>query len=381
MTRWNQKVVVLAGLAGAFGCSREEPSGPPFRARIVVPSGVDGKYKLEDVTFDTLTSLNPLEGTVAAMVGGAVVDVSRVAEVVTGDSSQIFFDSGSGLKVDYTLDGDVVVPANFDSMVALGAYYYYERVFGYWRDNLGLSLDRFERANLYFAPQIEARSEGGSVSITIKVNAAFLTGARDFLLFRTSRLEQLPLSLNHYVLGHEFGHGIFDLEFANKDPMFYEDAADDASFELSAENEGIADFFGYMVTGSASQIQDSLPIIKDARALPVAWTYSTLGKVDPCDAATVEGNFYCKGSVLASALYEASKASGMSAVTVGQHVVLALQNYREDWKAHRGESKFDTQYLLNRIIAEGNATERSVYCTVFRKWFDKSPVQEALECN
>ena len=94
----------------------------------------------------------------------------------------------------------------------LGTYYTYENVIAYWRQNLGLDLSDFGKLRLFHAPRIKAESQG--ISITQKLNAAFFPGPRDFLLFRTSSYESIPLNINFGVMAHEFGHAIFDYKFA-----------------------------------------------------------------------------------------------------------------------------------------------------------------------
>ncbi len=47
-------------------------------------------------------------------------------------------------------------------------------------------------------------------SVSIKLNAAYLPGQSQFLLFQRSAIEQIPLAANLQVISHEFGHAVFD---------------------------------------------------------------------------------------------------------------------------------------------------------------------------
>jgi hypothetical protein len=237
-------------------------------------------------------------------------------------------------------------------------------------------------------PRIEGKSHNATLSAVVKVNAAFLPGPRDFWFFKTSRLEDVPLNMNYGVLAHEFGHAAFDLAFAKKDVTFYEPNPNDADTSATAEekatilsalNEGLADFFSWVVTGKLSEFGESLAILGKERVMPVAWTLSELD--DNGDGTICTGGFYCEGSLYSSALYEISKVDGLSAIGVGKGVFAALGDLRDDWEASQKGESFDQSNIINRINARIDGGTNAKVCAIFKKWFDKDTVKEKITCT
>ena len=122
------------------------------------------------------------------------------------------------------------------------------------------------------------------VNTKMKTNAAFSPDNGNFMAFATGGLEEIPLKMNLFIAAHEYGHKMFDLAFAEKDPTYY-----NGSYELSAINEGFADFSGLMVTGIRDPLQASLGSLVENREIPVSFDLAT---VSEC-----ENGFYCEGSL------------------------------------------------------------------------------------
>ena len=354
------------GAALIAGCS-EDSADVPVKAKIVVST--DSGYKLQEVTFNTLSDPDAMNGDVAKLVGNAILDLNQEKEVLIGSTPEdVYLNSGEDVRLEYVVKGGVLSPVNFDSMAMLTIYYHYEKTMEFWRDQLGLSWSDFGKRRLFFDPDIGARSSIGSVSNTVKLNAAFLPGVRDFWFFKTSPIEKIPFKMNLGILAHEFSHGIFDYKCAKGDARFYETDVQAAETQLSGINEGVADYFSWMVTGREKEFVESLEEFAKERVLPVTWTSFDLIR----NPGQCRGEFYCKGSVLASALYEVARDKNVGNVVVGQHVYDALETFSDDWTNHKSDSDFDYYYLLLRIIEQAGDTHKNSYCDSFLKWFDDS---------
>jgi len=356
------------------GCGQDSPP-KPFKARIL--SSEAGVYSLKTVVMPTLTSADAVQGELAELRGNAVIDSTvEIQEIINPTSrDSIFTLPGRAVQLDYSVTDGVIYPSNFDSMAMLAVYSNYERVFTFWKANFGLDVSDFGRLRLFFAPRISAGGDGLTAEVTLKLNAAFLPGNRDFLLFKTSRLEKVPVMMNLAIVAHEFGHAVFDDRFAKKDAEFYLTSNEHAEEQLSGINEGVADFFAAMVVGNnLTEFKASIEELGEQRILPVGWTMSTL------ETSKCQGSFYCKGSVLASSLYEIATTGGQDTLQVGKVLYEALDGFRAHWVAQKNSQDFDYHFLLSEIVKAAPAEERTVYCNSFRKWFDVAHVREKIGC-
>ncbi len=356
-------------------CGKRDNAKAPFEARIIASE--NGVYQLRTVQFRYLTNIDNLDGSVTEIIGHAALNADAgIDEFIDPNAhDSLYIDRGRRVFIDYTLDGNVVVPRNFDSMAMLAMYYNYERTIGYWLDAQAFTLEDFGKLRMYYAPRIKSQSKEGSIEGSIKVNAAFLPGPRDLFFFKTSRLEQVPINMNFGVMAHEFGHALFDYKFANKNAAFYQTNDREAEDQLRGINEGLADFFSFAVTGANEEIGESLASIRDERLLPVKWTYSTLND------SQCEGGVYCKGSILASALYEIAQLPNQSVASVARIAFESLGDFSADWEKEKESSSFNYHFIINRILARAAASDHASYCTVFNKWFDRDVLRSKLNCN
>lgn len=361
------KAFLILLIISVFTACNKTKASFPFNARILVST--DSGYQLQTVTFNTLTNLEKMDGTLAKIIGNATLDIEQEQEVLVGaNPDEIYLNIGEDVSLDYTVENGVVHPLNFDSMAMLSMYYNFEKVLEFWRDNLNLDLEDFGKRRLFYDPDIAASSAFGSVSGTIKLNAAFLPGVRDFWLFKTSAIEKIPIKMNLAIIAHEFSHGIFDYVFARTDAGFYKTTSETAETQLNGINEGVADYYAWMVTGREREFVESLEQFEKERVLPVSWNSQELidrGK-EIC-----EGSFYCKGSVLASALYEVATQDTFTPVQVGQTLYTAISSFREDWQNHRSDDDFDYHYFLIRVINTASTdADKRVYCEAFKTRFN-----------
>jgi len=353
-------LMTLSLLASA--CGPIDSPQEPIKARILASSGQEG-YRFRDVEFSTLRSIGPVQGDFALVKGSAILNLnSDINEVIaSSDPAAIYSDRGHGLSIDYTLKDGVVYPRDFTSMAALAIYYNFERTFKFWQEYNNLSIDDFGFTTIYNNPILKADTGNTSTEIETKVNAAFLTGVRDLWFLKKSKLALVPIKMNFAIMAHEFFHSLFDLLVAQKDVDFY-NGSSSASFTLSAINEGMADFFAILVTERKAELGESLAIMASSRVPPVSWFESNY-------RFACGSSYYCLGSVLNSALYEAGETIGMK--EVGRYVLDALPDLRELWLANR-EVSFTIDQFLNLIIAKASVGDQVILCQSLTKWFNSS---------
>jgi len=181
--------------------------------------------------------------------------------------------------------------------------------------SIGVSADSIVadgRYDLLFEPSIVQEGDI-SATITIKFNAFYLPGARQFGLARRSRFEEVPLAANRLVLAHEFGHALFEIGFGNdggvtcdpdapnSDPFF--PGRFDLEFSTRGLNEGFADVMSFANAGALDVLSGSGFESAD-RALRggLAFTYDNQ---TGCD-----GQFYCIGTLFARSIFEGFIADG-----------------------------------------------------------------------
>jgi len=346
----------------------------PYEARIVAftPDG----YRLQTVSIASLENPDNLGNTLVDFLGNAALDGEAEIDEIIDPSKKdsIYIDKGQPIRLDYQGRNGVIHPRNFDSMALLSLLYNYEKTMTFWQEQMDLSFDDFGKLRLFYAPRIKVRGRMGTIENTSKVNAAFLPGPRDLLFFRTARIEEIPINMNLGVLAHEFSHAIFDYRFADKDATVYMLGSERNQDELRGINEGIADYFSYIVTNRVEDFGDSLSVLGKYRTLPVAWSYSELSGSD-CPESP-----YCKGSILASALFDIAAADGQSPVDVAKIVYDALPLLRTSWLEHANDIDFDYHYLIKHIISLAPAEAKNTYCESFKRWFDVSTVSTRIGC-
>lgn len=364
-------LLVLQLFAGACG----KPSVPrPLRAKVVIST--EEGYKWKDVTFKYLQDPDKMHGAVGTIVGGVVFNITFDSDLVKEDPEPLYSQKGGDVKTDYLLEDGVMIPQNFDTLAMFSLYKAFETCVDFWHDNFGLSLEDQRPSRLIYDPKFFFQVEGTRVSAVKKRNASYLLYTGDFLINKTSQREEIPLKLNLSVLAHEIGHKIFDIQFAQRDFNFYKTKNKAAEKQLRGINEGWADFAAWLLTQRPREIEESLPDMGEERSLPVSWTSRQLleGENSVCT-----GQHYCKGAILASSLYDLAQLGVWDRMSVGRHVFNAIAKFREDWDTHKGESGFDYDYLLVRIINEFEETDREQVCTVFQKWFDDPLNLKSLE--
>ncbi len=366
--------LLLLSWQGLTACIQpNEKPEYPIVARIL--SSFSADYRLSDITISSLTNVDHMWGSVGTIKGQSALNVDAdINEIMSStDPDRVYSDRGHTVKTDYLVRDGVVIPQNFQTMEMLGLYHAYERTVSFWEENFDLSLATIGLPTLYYNPRLISSRDGEEVEVSTTMNAAYLPGVRDFWFFKTATQERVPVKMNFGVIAHEFGHFIFDYRFASLSREAYQTKLSINENFLSGLNEGLADFFSYVVTQSVEEFEASLPELAAERKLPVAWTLRT------STGAACGGSFYCQGSVLASALYEIAQLPGQDPVTVTHRVYDALPQFYKTWLAQRDTDLANYSFFLNALLTEAG-TDQTAYCVVLKKWFDTDNVRLNLAC-
>lgn len=360
------------GLSSA--CSpREADANFPYVARII--SSQEGIYKLSNVTLETLEDVRTLRGRIGELRGNASLNLNiDSSEIITSaHPDDIYENRGSQVQIDYLVKKGVIVPQNFQSMEMLGLYSNLERTIRYWEDNFGIDFEAIGYPGFLYNPKRTSKKSGITEEVAQVMNAAYIPGVRDLWFFKTSPRERVPVKMNFGVVAHEFGHFIFDYRFAGFDPSAYDIESANNERMLSGLNEGLADFFAYMVTGSPREFGNSLPSLAAERNLPVGWTASTLLE------SGCKGGYYCEGSLLASALFEISNAAGQTPLKVGALAYEALPLFAEAWQKFYKQELLDYRLYIEAFLSV-SGDDKELYCSIIKKWFDTESYRAGISC-
>ncbi|MGE0548366.1 MAG: hypothetical protein AB7O24_02255 [Kofleriaceae bacterium] len=296
---------LAAAVVAACGCASPEAPGPPFQVFVVDLVSVDpvtgaGQFELAPRELTTVSDLDRLDGPYLRMLrGGELVE----------QAGQVTLRGGRDPGLRYSVEGGVVVPLDYPSLVMVSAYYQFERLFEQLPNVTGLTIDELiaggDKLTVYFEP---AGDEIG-------VSNAFYAGQRRWVLSRRSDTERVPLAIDPRVLAHELGHVLFERGFfdgapvacdraaAHSDPLF--PGRLELEYGVIGFDEGIADFVSFAATGGTSPLFDTgfPPADRDFHS---TFTYESLALGTGCTSG-----LYCVGTLVARSLFQAMPALAM----------------------------------------------------------------------
>jgi hypothetical protein len=329
--------VILSSVA----CSenRADP-GYPYKAQVLVldksaTTLEKASFKIETVQFKYLRNLKSLDGDYLNIDRAGQYYVKEVKGSIVEPEK---FDSPEEPNLRYEVENGVVVPLDYSTFAMLSAYYQLEQVIDNLEALTGITPAQMtEKASggkfqIFFEPRIFLDSGTGSQDMRMKLNAAYVPGQKQFLLFQRSPVEKIPLATNYQVVAHEFGHAIFDQAFFKDD--YKRDNRFAKEWIFSGINEGFADFMSFAMTGSSNVLQGSIDISQASEPRDFAKTQFTfsnvrsdsLSNVKPkASHATCVDSFYCFGTILVRSLHTALQASGQSIPDFSKMVVSALK--------------------------------------------------------
>ena len=295
------------------GCrEKKKDPPPPYAAQVLVLNTAEradlpATYSLGDRSFSTLESLEKLEGRYFSVVYGGELSIS---DVEGSQVSKPSFKGGKSPLLRYNIEEGAIVPRDYTTLALLSAFYQLEQVFLNLESLLGVAADTFLSINgkmkVLFEPSIVLRSGDTSAEVVIKLNAAYVPGDKQFVLFRRSAVEEVPIGLNLQVIAHEFGHAAFEQAFFKN--QFDECSRFAREHDIKGINEGFADVLSWASTGSADVLRGSfsIPEIADARNFSnLKFSYDDLFDNFGTEEKKCDGGIYCIGTLFASGILKA----------------------------------------------------------------------------
>jgi hypothetical protein len=318
-----KKFFFLAAAFIATSCGTVRKADQPYRAQVIhfLPSSVvsAGRWNVSEQLLSTLEDPDLLRGKYFEILSGRKLTIdSTVGSIVSGKISGITPRN----PIRYSMDKGVMVPRDTTTLLMFSSFHAFEQVFEKLEAAVGITPDAFKqnlgnRVQIFFEPTIDAQDNASETRVSIKTNAAFNADADNFILFRRSFLEDIPLAANTKVLAHEFGHALFKTSFYNRkndkcvrldDEKTAERAKNkffagrlETEYAISGFNEGYSDFNSYIMTGDTNPLEGSLSVGNiNSRALNgKPFYFYQLSSEALCD-----GRFYCIGTLFARALYK-----------------------------------------------------------------------------
>lgn len=303
------------------GCSELSPEPVSGDVRMLVlrydPS--DARYKLVVDTVRTLRNLRAMEGDAATIVAGAEIRVdydqlARTDPRTPEEIEKVTYRSRGG-PVDFAyfeVDG-VVHPEDFHSLNIATTYFNFEKAHLFFASH-GAPL--FQLPVQYF-PKFE---EGPSSNLQLLTdNAHWDPILRTFAVLPFKDIKELPLGMNLGVVGHEFSHAVFTSRLFPEPGVpwlnrryFIDPERFSPALNLNRSiNEGLADYFGAVITDDPHFMRKSLSDYADLRRLdpPQPRCFTRELSVALTEAPHSHYDPYPMGSVLAAALWELNTAA------------------------------------------------------------------------
>lgn len=289
----------VAAVSLVMGCS-----GP---ASVRIVEGTD----IVDVPRGSLVDLDEVRGSDVTFWVGSRVDMAPVSTLPRdgGLDAEDFVWGEDVPRSSWMTSGDTAIPTDFDTLAMFTAFVHLEQVLGAYAA-LGVREEALADLAVHYDPYDVP--EG---------NAAYLLPADVMLLVRPASFEELPMSMNLGILAHELGHRVNTWELWDGHPYGSIGAAPQtvgtlvAYRHLAAVDEGIADYFGAVISGDPSFLAVSVPIVVDRaldepKEMDPAWATSA-----PYLPDVVNPDPHAEGAVLAAALWAVGEELGQDVVT------------------------------------------------------------------
>jgi hypothetical protein len=325
------RITLVAAVLFAAACGGPNPA-PPVHA-MGLALNKQGQYEVRELELRTLTNATALEGKVAKLTGGAsiVIDSSDPAlqRATSEDQLENIFVKNKGMDVraNYVEKDAVLWPADFHTWNMVTTYYNFERAFEYFQGIYdGKNTDALLNARVFYFPIF---TQADLSPTPINDNALFFSPVQAFAILPFDKLQQVPLSINIGVIGHEYSHRVFNQRvYAGRAlPTAILTWASELGGSpglnvLKSIDEGLADYHAFGLTcltdpGCTSRfLSTSLPSeFVDERdfALPNKCMLKSYREaIDTLSASQFSGQGveYKVGTVLASALYWAGEKAG-----------------------------------------------------------------------
>lgn len=327
-----------------------------------------GELKFERVHIQTLRDPSRVEGPAAKVFVNAGL---------TWDGF-----SGRAVEPRWAKSGSLYIPRDVISGQALAVYAHFEKIF-FLDQKLGIT-------HLSGWPQqVSLRASSDR-----RTNNAMYYPALDVTLVTAYTLNQHPLALNRFVLGHEHFHSMFIRAFENYrlstftkkgtlpeklDEQFNKVKSELTTtehnfFTLMALNEGLADFFGYVYSNDPAGFASALAVHKfNRRVDDLREEYANLFNKEDWYKLMTQVSFgerdnfchracraYDQGSRYARTLYKLiSKEKNIveARETLAQKILTALPKVAENFAlAEIKNEKVDAEQILSWLYKEMKVT-------------------------
>ena len=316
-------------------------------------------YELRDETLATLTTVEPFAGAAGRIWGGGAISASGDVGNTEADVRRNLAVRGAhGLHLAYTIDAGVARALDYDTFAIFTIYRELERVRTFYA-TLGVPDAALAPLPAYYRGRIEVFF----LPLLASDNAAYVPAIDGFLLFNDFLSgNDVPLALNLGVVGHEYGHAVFEhLAWRNQlPPGDYLPWPGATVNHLRALDEGLADLFGATLVDDAAFVGRSVASLGDERDLSVVRVATTglLAAATGDDPSTFDP--YKLGAVIASALWSAGGVIGRN--EVAGYVVLA-----EQAEAGRIGETFRIVEFLDAVAAaaRANPAHQQALCAAF----------------
>ncbi|CAM4177426.1 hypothetical protein G4177_33530 [Corallococcus sp. ZKHCc1 1396] len=356
----------------ASGCAPD--SEAPVKVSVLSRSS-NGQYVPTQVELTTIEDIVGLKGSVGDLQGGAriVIDVNDPA---LGNATEdtiaevLLKKAGHDVKASYitqpdpTTGEDVLWPADFHTWNMATSYYNLERANEYFRTVGNVKVAEFEPVpTLYYFPEFIIAQTSKEPA---RDNAIFYPILQSFLVLPFEQIQRAPLPLNAAVMAHEYSHLVFNrLAYATQSLpealiVWSQQSPSLGANVLKSFDEGLADYHAYGATcrspsgcdprflsttfdnGPFSAITDERDLSRSDRCMSQDLYNSLVGQ--DVNTFSARGNEYRVGTLLATALYQAGRASGQEAVL--QRAVVAA--YYDTNESNPGIFQLTQRFLPNQ---------------------------------
>lgn len=315
------------------GCTQNPMIGNK-RITVIQPSGGHCQYSISPATFQTLENVREMRGRV-----GRVLFSSENL-----DLNQNILKTGVGLNpvdTEFFDGGDSLVPANLDTLFAASLYYSVE--VGYLLSKtLDPSLDLATLipnfADTRIVHHAHRLSDSSNSKNEIYDNAEYFpltlsstnrsTILNYFFSYPTQETKGVPLGLNLGIMDHEFSHLIFQ-------HLFYEPGirrnlevgtTKPTMNTLSALDEGLADYFGFLAVQDPGYFLCSFPYENRDLSVPKAFSGQVISRIEGNSNSYFDSHE--GGAVWAAIQYEIGQTLGNHAL-VGKSLLKLMSNILE----------------------------------------------------
>lgn len=294
-----------------------EAQGPPYSAQVLQMNNMQASqqrseaptYQFATGIFSFLQNLDQLDGNYFKFIFGGILTASYISGSIVAAKS---FSQSKSINLRYKIVNGVVVPKDYSTMAMLSSYYQFDTVANNIMAMSGYSMSNINAAygkiNIFFEPKVQLESDGSTVASSTKLNAAYMPGVHQFIMFQRSPLENVPLAANLQVIAHEFGHSIWEMAFDNGNTPNCDRLRQE--YVTRGLNEGFADMLSYTLTGSTNVLQNSIGFgnyasQRNFSIITFNYNQITGGVADSSPNNICQNGFYCIGTLFANALFNA----------------------------------------------------------------------------